>query len=58
MKYLVLFSLKNDEKAFKTVVCCSRDWHLKGSVVIVGSSPLSKGLTGKINHIHCSKRTI
>ena len=24
MKYQVLFSLKNNEKIFKTVVCCSR----------------------------------
>ena len=29
MKYQVLFSLKNNEKIFKTVVCCSRDWHLR-----------------------------
>ena len=30
MKYQVLSSLKNNEKLFKTVVCCSRDWRLKG----------------------------
>ena len=29
MKYEVLFSLKCNENIFKTVVCCSRDWHLK-----------------------------
>ena len=30
MKYQVLFSLKNNENLFKTVVCgCSRDWRLK-----------------------------
>ena len=28
MKHQVLFSLKNNEKIFKTVVCCSRDWRL------------------------------
>ena len=26
MKYQSLFSQKNNEKIFKTVVCCSRDW--------------------------------
>ena len=30
MKYEVLFSLKNNEKVFTNVVCCSRDWRLKG----------------------------
>ena len=30
MKYQALFSLKNNEKIFKTVGCCSLDWHLKG----------------------------
>ena len=29
MKYQILFSLKNNENIFKTVVCCSHDWHLK-----------------------------
>ena len=29
MKYQVLFSLKNNEKVFINVVCCSRDWHFK-----------------------------
>ena len=32
MKYQVLFSLKNNEKIFINVVCCSRDWHFKGQV--------------------------
>ena len=32
MKYQVLFSLKNNEKIFMNVVCCSRDWPLKGSI--------------------------
>ena len=27
MKYQVLFSMKNNEKVFINVVCCSRDWH-------------------------------
>ena len=27
MKYQALFCQKNNEKIFKTVVCCSRDWH-------------------------------
>ena len=30
MKYQVLFSLKNNEKVFINVVCCSRDWRFKG----------------------------
>ena len=30
MKYQVLFSLKNNEKIFKTVICCSHDWRLRG----------------------------
>ena len=28
MKYQILFPLKNNEKIFKTIVCCSRDWRL------------------------------
>ena len=34
MKYQVLLSLKNNEKIFKTVICCSRDMPLKGYIVI------------------------
>ena len=36
MKYQVLFSLKNknNEKVFVNVVCCSRDWHYKGYIII------------------------
>ena len=30
MKYQVLFSLKNNEKVFKNVICCSRDRRFKG----------------------------
>ena len=30
MKYQVLFSLKNIEKVFISVVCCSRAWCFKG----------------------------
>ena len=30
MKNQVLFSLKNNEKIFMNVVCCSGDWHFKG----------------------------
>ena len=29
MKYQVLFSMKNSEKMFNTVVCWNRDWDLK-----------------------------
>ena len=29
MKHQVLFSLKNNEKIFMNVVCCSRDWRFK-----------------------------
>ena len=30
LKHQVLFSLKNNEKIFINVVCCSRDWRFKG----------------------------
>ena len=30
MKQQALFSLKNNEKVFIDVVCCSRDWRFKG----------------------------
>ena len=30
MKYQVLFSLKNNEKIFMNVVCCSPDWRFEG----------------------------
>ena len=30
MKHQVLFSMKNNEKIFMNVVCCSRDWRFKG----------------------------
>ena len=32
MKNQVLFSLKNNDKIFKPVVCCSRDWRLRGYI--------------------------
>ena len=31
MKFQVLFSLKNNEKVFMNVVCCSHDWQFKGN---------------------------
>ena len=30
MKYQGLFYQKNNEKIFKTVVCCNPDWRFKG----------------------------
>ena len=49
MKYQVLFSLKkSNEKMFKTVVCCSRDFSLKGVKAIEDS------LAGK----HWQKRRV
>ena len=30
MKRQVLFSLKNNEKIFMNVICCSHDWPFKG----------------------------
>ena len=30
MKYQALFYQKNNEKIYKTVICCSRDWRFKG----------------------------
>ena len=32
MKHQVFFSLKNNEKIFMNVVCCSRNWRFKGSL--------------------------
>ena len=34
MKHQVLFSLKNNEKMFMNVVCCSRDWGLRVNIEI------------------------
>ena len=31
MKHQVLFSLKNNEKIFMNVLCCSRDWRLRAN---------------------------
>ena len=33
MKHQVLFSLKNNDKVFMNVVCCSRDQRFKGSAL-------------------------
>ena len=30
MKYQALSSLKNNEKVFINIVCCSLDWHFEG----------------------------
>ena len=30
MKYQILFCLKNNEKVYINVVCCSPDWHFRG----------------------------
>ena len=40
MKYQALFSPKNYEKIFKTVICCSHDWSLKGKTQVL--SPLKQ----------------
>ena len=34
MKHQVPFSLKNNEKIFMNVFCCSRDWRFKGLELI------------------------
>ena len=34
MKHQVLFSLKNNEKIFMNVVCCTSDWRFKGLITI------------------------
>ena len=46
MKYQVLFSLKNNEKIFMNVVCCSRDWRFKGLETLPFSflSPFTRGV--------------
>ena len=33
MKYQVLFSLKNNEKVFINVACCSCDWPFQGLII-------------------------
>ena len=35
MKYQVLFSLKNNEKVFMNVICCTHDWPFEGLVITV-----------------------
>ena len=35
LKHQVLLSLKNNEKIFVNVVCCSHDWHFKGLTHII-----------------------
>ena len=35
MKYKVLFSLENNVKVFKNVVCCSLDWRLRVKVIVL-----------------------
>ena len=44
MKYQVLFSLKNNEKVFINVVCCSRDWHFKGLTLVININRSGVGL--------------
>ena len=34
MKHQVLFSLKNNEKMLMNVVCCNRDWSIKGKPIL------------------------
>ena len=46
LKHQVLFSLKNNEKIFMNVVCCSRDWRFKGSVPFNGCSSQTEGRKG------------
>ena len=38
MKYQVSFSLKKNEKVFKNVVCCSREWRFKGQKATSGAT--------------------
>ena len=40
MKYQVLFSLKNNEKVYMNVICCSRGWCLKGQIFAYSESNL------------------
>ena len=48
MKYQVLFSLKNNEKVFINVVCCSCDWRFKGC----GQRITSLNLLGNSNSLY------
>ena len=50
MIYQVLLSLKNNEKIFKTVICCSFDWRLKGKVKCIHSVFLSFLRRGVLLH--------
>ena len=34
LKHQLLFSLKNDEKIFMNVVCCSRDWRFRVKMLL------------------------
>ena len=70
MKYQVLFSLKNNEKTFKTVVCYSPDWRLEG--LLNCSKKISKNsylelelpcnqtvlLSGFVSHVNSRKRDL
>ena len=35
LEHQVLFSLKNNEKIFMNIVCCSGDWHFRVNVSVV-----------------------
>ena len=52
MKYQVLFSLKNNEKVFINVVCCSRDWPFKGLKAFLLCK--IKMLLHEFHIVHCS----
>ena len=52
MKHQVLFSLKNNEKIFMKVVCCSRDWGCKGSLLM--HTPGSGNHLGLLFFFHCT----
>ena len=57
MKYQVLFSLKNNEKVFMDVVCCSRDWRFKNPDWTVGALLILSAMLGNsymIFRLHCS----
>ena len=55
MKYQALFYQKNNEKIFKIVICCSRDWHFNGyKFFISGFHNYWLGLEFTIKYLHKS----
>ena len=44
MKHQVLFSLKNNEKIFMNVICCSHDWHFNKGLITQNKNSMDSGV--------------